>query len=147
MFGEKVRLWNALNMPPPSAYTWSQEHKIMACMSVFFIGNSIEGNLLQTGAFEIELNGMPVWSKLKTGRIPQGDELFGIINNQLQLSNSHLPKPPSGQFQYTPKNEQDIKTEVPKQSIDNVDNFETDSKSSSPLEEDFKEFDTEREEL
>lgn len=26
-------------------------------MSVFFLGNSIEGGLLQTGAFEIELNG------------------------------------------------------------------------------------------
>lgn len=31
---------------------------------------------------------MPVWSKLKSGRIPQGNELFDIIGNQLSLSKS-----------------------------------------------------------
>jgi len=84
--GEKVQLWQNLNMPPPNIYTWSQEHKIMACMSLWFIGNTVEGALLQTGAFEIDLNGMPLWSKLKSGRIPQGDEMFDILNNQMKLS-------------------------------------------------------------
>ena len=105
----------------------------MACMAVFFLGNSVEGSLVQTGAFEVELNGkcnkdlfrkliffimlclcyksmakmyntfhhiylfllgMPIWSKLKSGRIPQGEELFDIINNQLKLSKSEFPRQP-----------------------------------------------------
>lgn len=28
-----------------------------ACMMLFFIGNAIEGQLISTGAFEIEFNG------------------------------------------------------------------------------------------
>lgn len=30
---------------------------MLSCMALWFVGNSIEGALLQTGAFEIELNG------------------------------------------------------------------------------------------
>jgi len=104
--GERLQIWQTLNMQPPSAYTWAQEHKVLACFSAFFLGNSVEGGLVQTGAFEVELNGMPVWSKLKSGRIPQGDELFDIINNQMSLSKNQFT-PPKGvnQFEMPPQQE------------------------------------------
>jgi len=88
VFGEKAKIWDMIGMAPPSAYRWSQQNKIVACMGVFFLSNAIENALIQTGAFEVELNGMPVWSKLKTGRVPQGSELFEIIENQLHLSSN-----------------------------------------------------------
>lgn len=37
--------------------------------------NLASGNLLNTGAFEVSYNGVPVWSKIETGRFPQLDEL------------------------------------------------------------------------
>lgn len=92
IFGEKASLWQTLNVPPPSAYTWSQGNKIVSCLSVFFLSNTIEGALLQTGAFEIELNGTKVWSKLQTGRIPQGEELFQIIQNRMNPSGASPPQ-------------------------------------------------------
>ena len=50
--------------------------------------------------------GMPVWSKLKSGRIPKGDELFDIINNQMSLSKNQFT-PPKGvdQFEMPPQQE------------------------------------------
>jgi selT/selW/selH-like putative selenoprotein len=38
--------------------------------------------LISTGAFEISLNDMPLWSKLESGRIPQPGELLQIIGKQ-----------------------------------------------------------------
>lgn len=89
VFGEKVKIWDMIGMTPPGAYTWTQQNKIVACMGVFFFSNAVENALIQTGAFEVELNGMPIWSKLKTGRVPQGSELFEIIENQMQLSSQN----------------------------------------------------------
>lgn len=42
--------------------------------------------LIASGAFEITLNDVPVWSKLQTGRIPAPQELFQIIDSHLMLS-------------------------------------------------------------
>lgn len=99
VFGDKVKVWDMVGMTPPGVYTWSQHNKIVSCLGVFFLSNTIENALIQTGAFEVELNGMPVWSKLKTGRVPQGSELFEIIENQLQLSSLNKDKKISDTFQ------------------------------------------------
>ena len=42
--------------------------------------------LISTGAFEISLNDMPVWSKIESGRIPQPGELFQIIDNHMNMN-------------------------------------------------------------
>ena len=52
---------------------------------IFFIGNAIESQLISTGAFEISLDNMPVWSKIESGRIPQAPELFQIIDNHFNM--------------------------------------------------------------
>lgn len=60
-------------------------------MMMFFVANMIEGQLVSSGAFEISLNNIPLWSKLETGRIPQPPELFQIIDNTLQFSKMEGP--------------------------------------------------------
>lgn len=77
-----------LNMERPYWWTWCTTNKIYSCVLIFFISNAIEGHLISTGAFEISLNDIPVWSKLETGRIPQPPELFQIIDNHMMLDDS-----------------------------------------------------------
>lgn len=52
-----------------------------ACLMTFFLANFIEGQLLSTGAFEMDFNGRQIWSKLRTGRIPQPHEIFSIMDS------------------------------------------------------------------
>ncbi|KAJ8410655.1 hypothetical protein AAFF_G00186120 [Aldrovandia affinis] len=53
-------------MQAPGLWVWGQENKIYACMMVFFFSNMIENQCMSTGAFEITLNDVPVWSKLES---------------------------------------------------------------------------------
>lgn len=41
--------------------------------------------LISSGAFEISINDIPVWSKLETGRIPSPQELFQIIDSHINV--------------------------------------------------------------
>jgi len=75
-----------LNMPTPEAYTWAVENKVYACMMIFFLSNMVEGQLVSTGAFEIDFNGINMWSKLQTGRIPSAQELFQMIESNIELA-------------------------------------------------------------
>ena len=38
------------------------------------------------GAFEIDFNGMRMWSKIQTGRIPTGPELFQMIESNMEMA-------------------------------------------------------------
>lgn len=81
-----VNIFGWLNKPQPSWWTWCIENKLYACMMIFFMSNMVEGQLVSTGAFEISLNDIPLWSKIDSGRIPQPPELFQIIENTLQFT-------------------------------------------------------------
>ncbi|XP_046851766.1 thioredoxin reductase-like selenoprotein T [Xenia sp. Carnegie-2017] len=85
IFGERIQLFESLNMQPPDIYLWTQENKMYAIILIFFLSNAVEGQLTSTGAFEIELNEIPIWSKLESGRLPHQQELIQIINQQLQF--------------------------------------------------------------
>ncbi|VEN61249.1 unnamed protein product [Callosobruchus maculatus] len=80
-----VNIFEYMNQPRPSWWIWCTENKLYACMMLFFLCNILEGQLIQSGAFEITLNDVPVWSKLETGRIPQPAELFQIIDSHMQF--------------------------------------------------------------
>jgi len=80
--------FNMIGVGTPSIYNWALQNKIYACMMLFFIGNAIEGQLISTGAFEVYLNDVPVWSKLEVGRIPSPQELFQILDSQFRLTSS-----------------------------------------------------------
>ncbi|KAK2719517.1 hypothetical protein QYM36_005111 [Artemia franciscana] len=78
-----------LGVQTPSFYQWACDNKFYSCLMTFFVSNAVESQLVSTGAFEIFLNDVPLWSKLQTGRIPQPPELFQIIESQLKLSFSN----------------------------------------------------------
>lgn len=74
------------NVATPEAFTWAMENKVYACMMVFFVSNMIETQLISTGAFEIDFNGINMWSKIQTGRIPTGPELFQMIESNMEMA-------------------------------------------------------------
>jgi len=76
----------AIGMQAPGFFQWALQNKIYACMMTFFLSNAIEGQLISTGAFEISLNDVPVWSKLEVGRIPSPPELLQILDSQMKMS-------------------------------------------------------------
>nr|SVE76024.1 EOG090X0DP2 [Daphnia hispanica] len=85
-----TNVFQYLGMQTPSVWEWAQQNKFYACLMTFFLCNAIEGQLISTGAFEITLNDVPLWSKLETGRIPQPPELFQMIDNHLNMASPQL---------------------------------------------------------
>ncbi|XP_025190360.1 thioredoxin reductase-like selenoprotein T homolog CG3887 [Melanaphis sacchari] len=81
--GSGINLFEYIGKQQPNWWIWCTSNKIYACLVVFFGSNMFEGMLISTGAFELYLNDIPVWSKLETGRIPQPAELLQIIDNYL----------------------------------------------------------------
>jgi len=85
-----INLFQNVGQPTPSWWAWMLENKLYACMMTFFLCNAVETQLISTGAFEIQLNDIPLWSKLESGRIPQPGELFQIIENHINMRASQL---------------------------------------------------------
>jgi selT/selW/selH-like putative selenoprotein len=70
---------------PIAVTNWMTENKVYAGLLFFFFSNFLETQLLATGAFEIYMDDVPIWSKLQTGRVPSPPELLQIIENQLKM--------------------------------------------------------------
>ncbi len=68
-----------LNIPTPAVYSWALQNKMYACLMIFFFSNSIESSLISTGAFEISIDDVPLWSKLDTGRLPSANEFMQML--------------------------------------------------------------------
>lgn len=47
-----------LGLETPTFWVWLASNRIYGCLMTFFISNTIEGQLISTGAFEISYNGM-----------------------------------------------------------------------------------------
>ncbi|KAG9272171.1 selenoprotein T2-like [Astyanax mexicanus] len=75
-----------LGMETPRIWSWGQENKIFSCLMAFFLSNMLETHFLSTGAFEITLNDVPIWSKLQSGYVPNIQELFNILDNHLKMN-------------------------------------------------------------
>uniref|UniRef100_A0A3Q3SCA9 Selenoprotein T n=1 Tax=Mastacembelus armatus TaxID=205130 RepID=A0A3Q3SCA9_9TELE len=77
-----------LGLQTPRAWTWSQDNKvsIFSCLMTFFVCNMMETHFLSTGAFEITLNDVPVWSKLQSGYVPNIQEILHILDNHLKMN-------------------------------------------------------------
>ncbi|OQV21078.1 putative Selenoprotein T [Hypsibius exemplaris] len=71
-----------LGMPTPGFYEWAVSNKIYACLMSWFLTGMVENQLMSTGAFEIYYNDLPVWSKLKNGRLPEFQEVLSTISQQ-----------------------------------------------------------------
>ena len=68
------------NMGTPKIFTWALENKLYACLMTFFLSNAIETQLITTGAFEVYLNDIQIWSKLQSDRFPHEKELLQILD-------------------------------------------------------------------
>lgn len=68
-----------LRIPTPRVYSWALQNKMYACLMIFFLSNSIESYLISTGAFEITVDDVPLWSKIETGRIPSSNEFVQML--------------------------------------------------------------------
>ncbi|KAL4458875.1 hypothetical protein ABPG75_013740 [Micractinium tetrahymenae] len=64
---------------PPEAWRAVEEKKLMICVGIWFVGNTVRQNLLSTGAFEVSYGGTPIFSKLDTGRMPSMAEVVAGI--------------------------------------------------------------------
>lgn len=76
-----INPFNYLQMDTPRLWTHMTQSKIYSSFIILFLSNSIESNLMSTGAFEIFYNDVPVWSKLDTGNMPSMPELVTMIDN------------------------------------------------------------------
>ncbi len=87
LFGQNP--FSFFNIPTPRIYSWALRNKMYACLMIFFFSNSLESYLISTGAFEISIDDVPLWSKLGTGRLPSINEFiemlkpFGNANNNI----------------------------------------------------------------
>jgi selT/selW/selH-like putative selenoprotein len=68
-----------LNLRTPGIYSWALQNKMYACLMIFFFSNSLESYIISTGAFEISVDDVPLWSKLETGRIPSANEFIQML--------------------------------------------------------------------
>jgi selT/selW/selH-like putative selenoprotein len=69
-------IFKALDVPEPKYYVAMKENPVMS-FGVLFVINSFGASQLSTGAFEITLDGVVIFSKLQSGRLPQ---LVDIVN-------------------------------------------------------------------
>ncbi|KAG7218141.1 hypothetical protein INR49_020592, partial [Caranx melampygus] len=60
--------------------------QIFSCLMAFFLCNMMETHFLSTGAFEVTLNDVPVWSKLQSGYVPNIQEICQILDNHLKMN-------------------------------------------------------------
>lgn len=58
---------------------------------IFFLSNAFETSLISSGAFEIYLNGMQVWSKLESDRMPHEKELMQILDMNFNFESEKSP--------------------------------------------------------
>ncbi|CAF1091937.1 unnamed protein product [Adineta ricciae] len=77
LFGQNP--FTLLRIPTPRVYSWALQNKMYACLMIFFLSNSIESYLIATGAFEITVDDVPLWSKIDTGRIPSSNEFVQML--------------------------------------------------------------------
>lgn len=68
IFGEQI--FGALGMRVPEVYVKIQQNKWMFGFLAWFIGNSISGGMLSTGAYEIYIDDQLVYSKLEMHKMP-----------------------------------------------------------------------------
>ena len=56
-----------------------QENKIMSCFVTFILCNNVIGSLASSGAFEIYVDGELKFSKLANGKMPDANDINGIL--------------------------------------------------------------------
>ena len=63
----------------PTLVSKLAENKMMYSVAIFFVASNIQAMLLQTGAFEVSIDGTVVFSKLETGQMADLGHLIHIF--------------------------------------------------------------------
>lgn len=71
-----------LQMETPRWWTYLTQSKVSSSLMILFLANSIESNMMSTGAFEIYYNDLPIWSKIDTGKMPTAQDILSQIQQQ-----------------------------------------------------------------
>lgn len=80
-------------METPRIWTYMSTNKMSSTLFILFIANTIDSNMMSTGAFEIFYDDVPIWSKIQSGRMPSAPELLQAIQGQTSFG-----KRPVGEF-------------------------------------------------
>ena len=67
-------LFQTLKIPLPDWYLYMKENKL-SCFVGLFLLNNVGAAMAQTGAFEVYINDTLIFSKLATGRMPNGNDI------------------------------------------------------------------------
>jgi selT/selW/selH-like putative selenoprotein len=73
-------IFKALGIPEPDIYKRAKENPVGAFVVLFMI-NSFGASQLSTGAFEIDVDGQVVFSKLVSGRFPSAHDLTHALSS------------------------------------------------------------------
>ena len=65
---------------PTKLFDWIEGRKLMVGMGAFFIGNILNGNITNAGAFEIYCNEQLIWSAINNEkRVPNIETIIKLI--------------------------------------------------------------------
>ncbi len=67
---------------PNNLIDWIGENKLRTFFLTFVLGNFIQNQIYNTGAFEIFYNGQQIWSKLNTGNVPDINNLLKLLSQK-----------------------------------------------------------------
>jgi selT/selW/selH-like putative selenoprotein len=68
-----------MNGTPPSWYYGVKANPVPALIGMFIIIPTMASSLITTGAFEVELDGKVIFSKIQMGRFPTGTEIVATL--------------------------------------------------------------------
>ena len=80
LFGGSA-IFKFLGMAEPALYVKMKENPVTAFACLFLI-NSVGASQLSTGAFEIKLNDIVIYSKLSEGRLPNLNDIISALAAQ-----------------------------------------------------------------
>lgn len=83
-------IFKFFGIPEPRFYTTMKENPVMTFGCLFII-NSMGASQLSTGAFEIKVDNVIIFSKLQTGRMPQlVDIVEGLVSMGFREVSSYI---------------------------------------------------------
>lgn len=79
LLGDKLWTFFPFIRSPPRWYLTAKEYPMQTFVALFFILPTFLQSFITTGAFEIMLDGEILFSKIQSGRFPNGPELIDIF--------------------------------------------------------------------
>jgi selT/selW/selH-like putative selenoprotein len=78
LFGDAI--FASIGRPIPEVVKKMQESKFMYGIGIWIIGNNVQASFLTSGAFEISIDEVVIFSKLETGHMPTSQNLIQIFS-------------------------------------------------------------------